>query len=244
MMSGMRFFPTNTVRVADRSVNIRQNGQGRILVGDLQKKIASTTINTNTTIDDVSLCDVLDTNLDVIYDPVNNNVFTRQLSNANWLYASLTIVVIVAVVLTAEVISQHTRSKLPHNRFAWLCLTGLSLLMLTDIDGRMHTCVTVEDRAFVTMSFIYIFTNTLYWGFSVSETIASNVGVHTQVSETQRDGVNAMLGNIHFATCVLYGTPDNAYVSGFFSPSSGVCKSYTTHTKTLSIGRCRQTQCC
>jgi hypothetical protein len=25
-----------------------------------------------------------------------------------------------------------------------------------------------------------------------------------------------MLGSIHFATCVLYGTPDNAYVSGFF----------------------------
>jgi hypothetical protein len=25
-----------------------------------------------------------------------------------------------------------------------------------------------------------------------------------------------MIGSIHFATCVLYGTPDNAYVSGFF----------------------------
>ena len=35
-------------------------------------------------------------------------------------------------------------------------------------------------------------------------------------SETQKDGINAMIASIHFSTCVLYGTPDNAYVSGFF----------------------------
>jgi hypothetical protein len=35
-------------------------------------------------------------------------------------------------------------------------------------------------------------------------------------SETQKDGINAMIASIHFAICVLFGTPDNAYVSGFF----------------------------
>ena len=217
MSSGMRFFPTNTVRVADSSVNKCINGQGRTLVGDFQKQLVNRTVNINDTIDDVSLCDVLDTNLDVIYDPVNNNIFARQLSNELWLYASLSLMILAVVVLTAEAISQRTRSRLSHNLFAWLLLTGLALLMLTNIDGRMHTFVTVEDRAFVTMSFVYIVVTTLYWSFSMAEiTDDSNANVHLVVSETQRDGVNAMLGSIHFATCVLYGTPDNAYVSGFF----------------------------
>ena len=219
MMSGKRFFPTNLVRVADSSVRKCQNGQDRTLVGDLQKDLANFGRVTNATLDDISLCDILDTNLDVIYDPVHNEVFTLQLSNALWLYATISILILVVVVLTAEAISQRTRSRIRHNIFAWLALTGLSALMLTNIDGRMHTFVTVEDRAFVTMSFVYIATSTVYWIFSIIDTVEPktlNGIVHPLESETQRDGVNAMLASIHFATCVLYGTPDNAYVSGFF----------------------------
>jgi hypothetical protein len=35
-------------------------------------------------------------------------------------------------------------------------------------------------------------------------------------SGTQRDGLNSMLASIQLATCVLYGTADNVYVSGIF----------------------------
>ena len=219
MVSGKRFFPTNTVRVADSSVRKCQNGQDRTLVGDLQKDLANSERETNVILDDISLCDILDTNLDVIYDPVKNEIFTLQLSNALWLYATISILILVVVVLTAEAISQRTRSRIRHNIVAWLSLTGLSVLMLTNIDGRMHTFVTVQDRAFVAMSFVYIATSTVYWVFSMVDTTdpkTSENTEHTLGSETQRDGVNAMLASIHFATCVLYGTPDNAYVSGFF----------------------------
>ena len=219
MVSGRRFFPTNIVRVADNSVRKCQNGQDRTLVGDLQKDLANFGRETNVTLDDISLCDILDTNLDVIYDPVNNEVFTLQLSNSLWLYATISIFILVVVVLTAEAISQRTRSRIRHNIFAWLTLTGLSTLMLTNVDGRMHTFVTVEDRAFVAMSFVYIAASTVYWLFSIIDTVEPKTStgiVHPLESETQRDGVNAMLASIHFATCVLYGTPDNAYVSGFF----------------------------
>ena len=162
MMDGRRFFPTNTVRVADISVNTCLDGQGCILVGDLHNDTVNRAKITDTIIDDIRLCDLLDTNLDVICDPVSNHVFTLQLSNALWLYTSLSILILAVVVLTVEAISQRTRSRLPHNIFAWLLLTGLALLMLANIDGRMHTFITVEDWAFTTMSFIYITVTTLY----------------------------------------------------------------------------------
>ena len=229
MRNGVRFFPTDTVRVADKSVKLCSNGQGRTLVGELLKNNTQTKSNLTKKLDDISLCDVLDTNLDVIYDPVNNHVFTRQLSNSIWLYAPISIMILIVVVLTAEAVSQRTRSKLSHNIVAWLLLTGLSLIMLTHIDGRMHTFVTVEDRAFVTMSFIYIAANTLYWLFSYTEKTTDQIdkttskttdkteqNLATPSSETQKDGVNVMVVSIHFATCVLYGTPDNSYVSAFF----------------------------
>jgi len=217
MDNGVRFFPTDSVHVSDKSLQRCSNGQRRILLGasEFQKRISHT--NKNESGDDISLCDVLDTNLDVIYDPVNHYVFTRQLGNSVWLYACISIVIVAVVVLAAEAISQQTRSKLPHNIFGWTLLTSLSLLMLTHVDGRMHPFVTVEDRSFVAMSFIYISITTMYWVFSARTTTVNMVAAQIpDVSQTQQDGVNAMLGSIHFATCVLYGTPDNAYVSGFF----------------------------
>jgi hypothetical protein len=216
MEDGRRFFPTDKVLVADSSVKKCLNGQGRTLVGQLREELANTHTTRNATLDDISLCDVLDTNLDVIYDPVNNHVFTRQLSNSMWLYSSISILILAVVVLTAEAISQRTRSRIQHNIVAWLLLAGLSLVMLTNADGRMHPFVTIEDRAFVAMSFVYILVSTLYWAFSITESRIHKDAVGIMVSDTQRDGVNAMVGSIHFATCVLYGTPDNAYVSGFF----------------------------
>ena len=212
MDNGMRYFPTDNVYVSDKSLHRCSNGQGRILVGSSEFQ----THNISENLGDISLCDVLDTNLDVIYDPVNHYVFTRQLGNTVWLYACISIVIVVVVVLTAEAISQQTRSKLPHNIVAWILLTSLSLLMLTHVDGRMHPFVTIEDRSFIAMSFIYIFTTTLYWGFSVTIMVHDKTSVHPHISQTQQDGVNAMLGSVHFATCVLYGTADNVYVSGFF----------------------------
>jgi hypothetical protein len=266
MDTGRRFFPTDNVFVMEKSVTKCLHGQGRRIVPDIHTEISN---YTNSSRDDISLCDVLDTNLDVIYDPVDNHILTRQLSDTTWLYVSMSVLILVVVVLTAEAVSQNSRSKLTHNMIAWLLLAGISILMLTHTDGRMHMFVSIQDRAFVTMSFIYIVASTVYWFCTVftsnkmlkssskssapSTTPATksvslsgvdtpphqlheigkpleppNNTLHSKVpsitptpiistsSETQRDGINAMLGSIHFATCVLYGTPDNVYVSAFF----------------------------
>ena len=127
--------------------------------------------------------------------------------------------------------------------------------MLTNIDNRMHTFVTTENRKNSIMTFLYISIITIYWILCVrakkqrQEAAMKSEQVRTTIkgdlpttekihkedhktgieikethddsethadSETQKDGINAMIASIPFSTCVLYGTPDNAYVSGFF----------------------------
>ncbi|KAJ1468659.1 hypothetical protein T484DRAFT_3629593 [Baffinella frigidus] len=244
LSDGRRFFPTNTVFVSETSVGRCLNGQGRMLSADLPTRTVMSSTGyrshypnsdpNSTTMrpirDDVSLCDVLDLNMDIIYDPVHNRIFTKQLNDSGWLYMGISILVLTVVVLTAETVSQRSRSNLSHNIVAWVLLTGLSLLMLTRVDGRMHPFVTVQDRAFVAISAVYITVSTLYWISDTHTTTATAATAATATtaataataattvaySETQRGGINSMLGSIHFATCVLYGTPDNAYVSAFF----------------------------
>jgi hypothetical protein len=222
---GNRFFPTDNVLVSDISVTKCLNGQGRQLVPGGG---TSYTNNSNHGKDDTSLCDVLDNNLDVIYDPVHNYIYTRELSKYGGLYTFISMLILIVVVLTAEAVSQRSRSQLTHNIIAWVFLTGSSLLMLLQTDGRFHPFVTMEDRAFTLISLVYIMTSTTYWVYSVSaiEPLIETAVItkdtppkeipSPNIPETQRDGVNAMIGSIHFATCVLYGTPDNAYVAGFF----------------------------
>ena len=166
MGTGTRLFPTDTVFVADRSVAKCVNGQGRQLVPD-QDTPGKATITTHkvnhTRRDDISLCDIIDTNLDIVYDPVNNQIFTRQLNNSATLYVSISILILVVVVLKAEAISNNTRSNLTHNIVAWILLVGLSLLMLTHVDGRMHPIITVHDYVFLCIVLVYIIVSTLYW---------------------------------------------------------------------------------
>jgi hypothetical protein len=234
MDNGRRFFPTDVVFVTDGSVSKCINGQHRMLVenGAVPPGNGSIRFTPNYTPDDTSLCDILDTNLDVIYDPVNNLVFTKQLSNSTWLYATMSFLILVVVVLSAEAVSQRSRTKLKHNIIAWVLLSATSLMMLARIDGRMHPFVTTNDRTFIVTSFVYIMISTVYWvsmgssrvqdtdrGRTDAKTAMPTEAVPTEMphsSESQRDGVNAMIGSIHFATCVIYGTADNTYVSSFF----------------------------
>ena len=231
---GMRFFPTNKVFVDESSVGRCRNGQGRVLVADKIRE-DERNFTSNLTIgrfsNDVSLCDVLDTNLDIIYDPVHNRIVTAQLSDSAWLYSCISVLLVTVVVLAAETVSQRERSNLTHNIIAWIMLGTASLLMLTHVDGRMHPFVSVQDRDFIVISGFYIGMSTFFWiytsrsamcGGQESDGTASAENatetVHTLLSgcETQRGGINSMLASIHFATCVLYGTPDNAYVVVFF----------------------------
>ncbi|KAJ1470480.1 hypothetical protein T484DRAFT_1753831 [Baffinella frigidus] len=232
---GNRFFPSDKVFVVETSVGKCVNGQGRSLLPELKTRRASNETAANVSIhrrDDTSLCDVIDNNMDIIYDPVNNHIFAKELSSATWLYTTISSFVLIVVVLTAEAVSQRSRSQLLHNIIAWVLLTLFSALMLMNTDGRMHTFVTVQDRAFISASLIYIIISTLYWIFpsvygnrplqssaktdAIGRTNAATDAVAVTPPETQRDGINAMLASVHFATCVLYGTPDNSYVSVFF----------------------------
>ena len=216
------------------------NGQGRVLVadrlGDDDGNLTGNLTSNLTTSrfsgrNDISLCDVLDTNIDIIYDPVHNRIVTAQLSDSVWLYSSISVLIITVVVLTAETVSQRERSNLTHNIVAWVMLGASSLLMLTHIDGRMHAFVSVQDRDFVVISGVYIVASTFFWvytsriamcggelpdGTGVVEDASETVQTLVSGCETQRGGINSMLASIHFATCVLYGTPDNAYVVVFF----------------------------
>ena len=233
---GRRFFPTDMVYVSELSVGKCLNGQGRL--------IAPEGAYASDAPDDVSLCDVLDTNLDIVYDPVKNRIFEIQLGDSVWLYTILSFLVLVVVVLTAETVSQRSRSNITHNVVAWILLAGTSLLMLTHVDGRMHPFVTVQDVQYTVIAVVYITFSTIYWlrtisvshqinslSNSLSNSLATEATVPNErlgsedignqlgtqgPSETQRDGINAMIGTIHFATCVIYGTVDNAYVTGFF----------------------------
>lgn len=255
MTNGNRFFPTDTVYVSDDSVAKCVNGQGRQLVPDQNTSLGSLAINgTGAQIvrDDISLCDILDTNLDVIYDPAHNQIFTKQLNNSAWLYVSISILILIVVVLMAEALSNNTHSNLVHNIIAWVLLVLLSILMLTHTDGRMHPIITVHDTVFMWIILVYITISTVYWiaashsrvqddnvapkteAPEESKTAPTNpvlqespdppppdamekaVQVLTNTVETQRDGLNSMLASIQLATCVLYGTADNVYVSGIF----------------------------
>ncbi|KAJ1467804.1 hypothetical protein T484DRAFT_1755583 [Baffinella frigidus] len=246
--NGDHVFPVDNVYVRDASVSKCTHGQGRLLVPGAP----ATGVNITTQSprrDDTSLCDVLDRNLDIVYDPVNNRIFTKELSDSIGLYSCMSILILVVVVLTAEALADASRSHLLHNIIAWVLLTTTSILVLAGADGRMHPFVTVEDRAFVNISVLYVIASTVYWASSVydsrltpppppphetTQALAKTPAASTAAAappttnapgsepswdgspETQRDGVNAMLGSVHFATCVLYGTPDNTYVSGFF----------------------------
>jgi hypothetical protein len=238
--SGDRFFPTDTVFVSEAAVSRCTNGQGRTLVtdglvadgrsnssnrgnssssGSVPQQEAAAVLTHN----DVSLCDILDTNLDVVYDPVNNRVFVVDLHDAAWLYVTISVLILIVVVLTAETVSQRERSSITHNIAAWVLLTVCSLLMLTRVDGRMHPFVTEEDHTFMLMCCFYVAVSTVFWvmttHFYRHSVTRAEQGPQTDTQSgphTQRDGINAMVGSIHLATTVLYGTPDNTYVSAFF----------------------------
>ena len=246
---GMQFFPTNTVFVSESSVGLCKNGQGRVLLADkLGEDERNLTSNLTggqfSGFNDISLCDILDNNWDIIYDPVHNRIVTTQLSDSVWLYSSISVLLVTVVVLTAETVSQKERSNLTHNIIAWILLGAASLLMLTHIDGRMHPFVSVQDRDFVVISGFYIGVSTFFWvytyrtamcGGQVSEGSDSVENTPETVQplvsgcETQRGGINSMLASIHFATCVLYGTPDNAYVVVFFPLFLLLQKLHDTH---------------
>ena len=224
MENGIRFFPTtDSVFVSELSVGKCRHGQGRVLVAE------NFTIG-GKLLDDISLCDVLDNNLDVIFDPVNSKVFTKQLGSGSWLYIITSLLIFVVVVLTAETMSNHTHSSLFHNLTAWTLLVLISLLMFTNADTS-HPIVTVQDVVFMAVSMGYIGISTIYWISAVvmSADVMNHVVddtvehldeesdiVEETAPATQAFGLNAMIAAIHFTTCVLYGTVDNAYVTGFF----------------------------
>jgi hypothetical protein len=263
--TGDRFFPSDQVFVGEVAVAQCDNGQGRVLLADRHDHddarwpaALHAGAGTAPAHSDVSLCDILDRNLDVVYDPVNNRLFTADLKDTAWLYFVISILILVVVVMTAETVSQRDRSSITHNIVAWVLLAVCSLLMLVRVDGRMHPFVSEEDQTFTMISSVYVLASTLFWiatsqykrfcveGGASTGTASTDTGTApgtpqststtsnttaaaaaatttttattatTASPNTQRDGINAMIGSIHLATTVLYGTPDNTYVAAFF----------------------------
>jgi hypothetical protein len=255
--NGTRFFPTDHVFVTDSSTSKCVNGQGRVLIPDSNTSFMPLRLNFTVVHggrDDISLCDILDTNLDVIYDPGANQIFTKQLNNSALLYVSISIFILIVVVLMAEALNNNTHSNLTHNIVIWIMLVGLSILMLVRVDDRMPPVITVHDQVFLVFIIVYITISTIYWIVTSLTAVPQHGGTplssinatplmqatpgaknHTPMAEigsvggpnktlqapittsdAQRDGLNSMLASIQLATCVLYGTADNVYVSGIF----------------------------
>lgn len=185
-----RLFPTDVVFVADSSVAKCVHGQGRRLVPD--RNISnSLMLQTNTTSpvtrDDISLCDIVDTNLDVVYDPVHNQVFAKQLNNSATLYVSISILILLVVVLMAEAVNSSEHTKLSHNIIAWVLLVSLSILMLFRVDDRMHPIITTHDQIFIGFIIVYITISTSYWVM----TYRCNMCQQTNKCTTSLDNTNA-----------------------------------------------------
>ena len=212
---GERYFPVDKVYVAESSLSKCFHGQGRLVVPDQDH-------GNVTRGDDISLCDIIDRNIDVVYDTRKNRIYSKQLTQSLGLYGFMSFLILVVIVLSAEAIADEKRSHITHNITAWVLLTTTSLLALTGVGGRMHTFITVEDRAFIYISAIYVVISTIYWACCIAMRPSSPSLSPSPSSSSdggpaaQRDGINAMLGSVHLATCVIYGTVDNTYVPGFF----------------------------
>ena len=220
MENGRRFFPTDKVFVGESSTGRCQNGQGRVLVAEENN-------TTGKSRDDISLCDVLDNNLDVVFDPVKDQVFTKQLGASSWLHITASFLILIVVVLTAETFSNQTQSSLSNNLVAWILLIATSFLMYVNSSTHIHPLVSVQDAAFMGISATYLTISTVYWVVAAAHNRGLQTGVveasvdgssdeQGEAPETQAFGLNSMIASVHFTSCVLYGTVDNAYVAGFF----------------------------
>lgn len=202
------FFPTGDVYTHEPNSSLCTNGQGRLLVGE----------NHTAARDDFSLCDIVDRNVDVLYDPVARTVHVRDLANTNWLYTTTSLLILANVILVAETLS-HGKGTVRHNTIACALLVLACFLMVLRVDDRMHPVVVEEDMYFFVVSFAYVLLNCAYWVWRdvcSSLALCAEQSVPPSHGHTQFDAINGMLGAVHLATCVLYGSPDNVYAPGFF----------------------------
>lgn len=222
-----RIFPSDeTVYVSEPYMDVCSNGQGRIVTHKDGKN-------------DTSLCDLVDGNRDIVFDPTTNHLYWKDLGEAGWLYIVSSFLILVIVILICESLvkpdheaqseeKQITTSKnqsttkvrtkveetdatsLLHNLVATSLLLIASIMMLANADQRFHTLITSQDQLVFIATLVYILCCGGIWvWFLVTKST-------TTLPQSQRHGLNCMISGVYFAVSVMYGSSDHIYSIGFF----------------------------
>ena len=222
-----RIFPSDeTVYVSEPYMDVCSNGQGRIVTHKDGKN-------------DTSLCDLVDGNRDIVFDPTTNHLYWRDLGEAGWLYIVSSFLILVIVILICESLvkpdheaepentsntdrnKQSTRTaqnnveetdatSLLHNLVATSLLLITSVMMWANADQRFHKLITSQDQLVFIATLVYILCCGGIWVWLlVTEST-------DKLPQSQRHGLNCMISGVYFAVSVMYGSSDHIYSIGFF----------------------------
>lgn len=224
-----RIFPSdNAVYVSEPFVDACTNGQGRVVTRDNGRN-------------DTSLCDLVDGNRDVVFDPITNRLYWRDLGEAGWLYIISSFLILVIVILICESLVKHDRDagqEGPQGKQSTQPLsqspetvgspgetpaTSLThnlvatlLLVITSI--MMWANADQRFHALITYQDQLVFIATLVYIL-----ICGGIWVFFLVTyatadlpTSQRYGLNCMIAGVYFAISVIYGSSDHIYSIGFF----------------------------
>ena len=218
-----RIFPSdNAVYVSEPFVNVCTNGQGRVVTNKDGRN-------------DTSLCDLVDGNRDIVFDPITNRLYWRDLGEAGWLYIISSFLILVIVILICESLVKHDRdagqedsqenqpqpetavlpeetpaTSLTHNLVATLVLVITSIMMWANADQRFHALITYQDQLVFIATLVYILVCGGIWVFFLIKSTTEDL------PKSQRYGLNCMIAGVYFAISVMYGSSDHIYSIGFF----------------------------
>lgn len=221
-----RIFPSDgTVYVSEPFVDVCSNGQGRVVTNKDGRN-------------DTSLCDLVDGNRDIVFDPITNRLYWRDLGEAGWLYIISSFLILLIVILICESLVKHDReaqenaqggpsknqttatstetekdasaTSLTHNLVATLLLVITSIMMWANADQRFHALITYQDQLVFIATSVYILVCGGIWVFFLATSSTQDL------PKSQRYGLNCMIAGVYFAISVMYGSSDHIYSIGFF----------------------------
>lgn len=105
LSSGSRFFPFDKVRIASNRTLVSPEIKAVAMEGCKNTRDSRRWISDQVSVYDVSLCDVVDSRLDVLYLNMDNKVLMRRNSTALWVYVLVSLVSVYLVSNIAQNVS-------------------------------------------------------------------------------------------------------------------------------------------